>query len=650
MSLGGITRVALSLAVAGRIVSAQPQEALPRFRADAALVQVDAYISKEGVSITDLRLEEVEVLEDDRPQEVSNVSLVQPRRIPVATAISQPADGALVVLFFDTGHVSPENAERGHEQLSKWLSAIIAPQDRVGIMTPEISAQNITLTRAAGGIDAMLRDLSQLGDDVTAGTDARERELQECYPEAGVAENNRAVMMTGVAKELVERRREQKTLRALDDLVTYLERQRNERKFVIVVSQGWTLFRRSERLAAVPGGGARRGDAGFDGCERERVMLASVDNVIEARKLAQRANRANVSVYPIDPAGLGMGPTLTTSAAEQERSAARQSGLRELAAQTDGTAVLSVDEVSDGVERLRADLRPYYVLSYYSSNRSLDGRFRRVSVRVKREGVEVRTRFGYLSMSETEARTLGIALPSQPGSRPPLAVARPTCRSTPTSRPLAAQVQATGDVGSIHAIVEVDGAVLSQADWLTGGSVRMSIESEGGGPVDTIEAVMEPGQRVATLASKIPLAPGRYTVRAEMKSNMGASALQGSTIATVVVATAVAGTAALASRRGAGTASAYEPTADPRFRRTERLQIEVPVLSRDVSTGGRLLTRNGRPMPLPVTVRERVDAMGRWAVADVGLAPLAAGEYVFELSMTAGEKAEVVAYAFRVIP
>ena len=209
MSLGGITRVALSLAVAGRIVSAQPQEALPRFRADAALVQVDAYISKEGVSITDLRLEEVEVLEDDRPQEVSNVSLVQPRRIPVATAISQPADGALVVLFFDTGHVSPENAERGHEQLSKWLSAIIAPQDRVGIMTPEISAQNITLTRAAGGIDAMLRDLSQLGDDVTAGTDAprartsgvlprgrRRREQSSRHDDGGCERTGRAAPRT----------------------------------------------------------------------------------------------------------------------------------------------------------------------------------------------------------------------------------------------------------------------------------------------------------------------------------------------------------------------------------------------------------------------------------------------------------------------
>jgi hypothetical protein len=131
---------------------------------------------------------------------------------------------------------------------------------------------------------------------------------------------------------------------------------------------------------------------------------------------------------------------------------------------------------------------------------------------------------------------------------------------------------------------------------------------------------------------------------------MGASALQGSATATVPVRTAVARTAALASRRGPGTAPAYQPTADPRFRRTEGVQIEVPVLSGDVSTSGRLLTRNGRPMPLPVTVSERIDGMERWAVADVALAPLAAGEYVFELSISAGEKAEVVTYEFRVVP
>jgi hypothetical protein len=94
----------------------------------------------------------------------------------------------------------------------------------------------------------------------------------------------------------------------------------------------------------------------------------------------------------------------------------------------------------------------------------------------------------------------------------------------------------------------------------------------------------------------------------------------------------------------------YQPTADPRFRRTERIQIEVPVLSGQVSTSGRLLTQNGRPMPLPVVVSERVEGPDRWAVAEAGLAPLAAGEYVFELSISAGERTEIVPYTFRVIP
>ena len=39
-------------------------------------------------------------------------------------------------------------------------------------------------------------------------------------------------------------------------------------------------------------------------CERERMMLALADLDMEFRQLTQRANRANVSFYPLDPRGL----------------------------------------------------------------------------------------------------------------------------------------------------------------------------------------------------------------------------------------------------------------------------------------------------------------------------------------------------------
>src|SRR5688572_2156062 len=89
--------------------------------------------------------------------------------------------------------------------------------------------------------------------------------------------------------------------------------------------------------------------------------------------------------------------------------AERQGGLRELAANTDGAVVLNTNDVKGGVARMMTDLNAYYLLRYYSSNTNLDGRFRRITVRVSRPGVRVRARTGYLAPGETEARAAGVA-------------------------------------------------------------------------------------------------------------------------------------------------------------------------------------------------------------------------------------------------
>ena len=92
----GITRVALLLAAVGSTVAAQSQEPLPRFRAGAPLMQVDAYISQDGVPVTDLGLADLEVLEDERPQAVASIKLVQPRST-IASAASSPGTGRRLV-------------------------------------------------------------------------------------------------------------------------------------------------------------------------------------------------------------------------------------------------------------------------------------------------------------------------------------------------------------------------------------------------------------------------------------------------------------------------------------------------------------------------------------------------------------------------
>jgi hypothetical protein len=88
------------------------------------------------------------------------------------------------------------------------------------------------------------------------------------------------------------------------------------------------------------------------------------------------------------------------------------------------------------------------------------------------------------------------------------------------------------------------------------------------------------------------------------------------------------------------------PTADVRFRRSDRLRLEVPSSANDAVTA-RLLDRTGKVLPIPVTAAVRDDADGsRWRVADVVLAPLAPGDYLIE--MTAG--AERLLQPFRVVP
>ena len=87
--------------------------------------------------------------------------------------------------------------------------------------------------------------------------------------------------------------------------------------------------------------------------------------------------------------------------------ASRQGGLRELAVNTDGAVVLNTNDVKGGVARMMADVGSYYLMQYYSTNPKLDGRFRSITVRVKRPGVLVRARPGYLAPTEAEARTMG---------------------------------------------------------------------------------------------------------------------------------------------------------------------------------------------------------------------------------------------------
>ena len=676
-------RIALLGIVVPVALLGQTSQELPRFRAGTNLVRVDAYVSLNGTALTDLKAEDFVVYEDDRPQAIENFQLITARasvpQAPVTEATNTQdmrqnvADAARVFTFyFDRLFVSLDGSYRAQKPIVDTLERLIGPDDLVGVMTPEMSPSSITYSRRTASVERMVTDGWHWGKrDSRMPQTPQEDALVECY---GV----------DAAAPVIARLREQQTLDALRALVIHLEGLRPERKFVLVFTEGWPLFRPDDRLAGgdaprqdpiqvdprngkiVPQGGADvrgGGSTSRDACDRQRTMLAYIDHEVEFRELLQRANRANVSFYPIDARGLivfdtpiewGVPPTVDAAWLRD-----RQDDLRMMAMQTDGQAVLNTSDVSGAMQKMFADIGSYYLLSYYSTNAKLDGRFRRIRVEVKRPDVEVRARLGYLAPTESEARAAGMAITSATGKTlPPPTVTRALDSISSARGNLPVRIQAAGAKGTIRAIVELDAATAKLQEWLSGGTVKMTYEPERlsgvspAGSAHSTTLAIEPGQRsIAVDGTEKPLAPGRYSVRAELTPRGGRMPIQVTTFATVPADAAGVGTGALASRRGPSTGLSYVATADPRFRRTERLRLDVPVADETFTANGRVLTREGQPLPIVVSTSSRTDPNGRTlAVADVSLAPLAAGDYVVEMSIVKDGKTEAVSYGFRIVP
>ena len=72
-----------------------------------------------------------------------------------------------------------------------------------------------------------------------------------------------------------------------------------------------------------------------------------------------------------------------------------QQSLRTLGEDTGGYAAVNMNDFTKAWDRVVTDSSNYYVLGYYPTNDRRDGRYRKIEVRVKAEGLDVRFRKGY---------------------------------------------------------------------------------------------------------------------------------------------------------------------------------------------------------------------------------------------------------------
>jgi hypothetical protein len=279
-------------------------------------------------------------------------------------------------------------------------------------------------------------------------------------------------------------------------------------------------------------------------------------------------------------------------------------------------------------------------------------------VRVKRPGVQVRARPGYLAPTEAEAATARVdrlmnGAPAGHSDTPP-EFRRALETLTPVRGGSALRVTASATPGEIWITSELDATTAKSPEWQQGGTARVSIEHETGAAAPVVkELALAAGQRMFEFHQQgNALPPGRYVIRLSVVPAGSSLPLQTTTDVTVPETGAVIARSGLAYRRGPSTGLQYVATADARFQRTERIRFEVPRLSGSGTIAARLLNRAGQELPLAVTVSERTDDQRKltFAVADLTLAPLAQGEYVLEVTADRDGKKDTVAFGFRIVP
>jgi VWFA-related protein len=673
----------------------QPQnQQPPRFRVAANFVRVDAYPTADGRPVMDLTAQDFEVFEDGRPQKIetfehvivraagSQEARVEPSNVEAARQAAAEPRSRVFVLFLDTYHVTVESSHRMRLPLVKLLDGIIGQDDLVAVMTPEMSAGDLTFARRTTTIEGMLTRYWYWGRrEKIAGLDPEEQHYQACY-----SANPSVPSEDTLAGRMIERRREKRTLDALWDLVIHLEGVREERKAILTISEGWKLFREDRTLMnggapALPGiyvGPDGKLASGSDPrvaiggsryeCDRDRMMLAQIDDERQFRLMLDEANRANASFYTIDPRGLpafdtSVGPSAPLPPArDAQQLSTRLNSLRTLAEATDGVALLNSNDIEGGIRRVVEDLTSYYLLGYYSTNAKLDGKVRSINVRVRRPGVAVRARRGYRAPTaeEVAARAAAADSPANAPASPLVAALGSLASVRPEAlfrlRAVPAWKGSTPPTGAIWVVGELDQKALQSADWSGGARAEIAVTDASSTPVASSQASLAVGGRAfqVVLPEQGGLDPGDYLVRVRVRPAAG-SGLPLSDAVRIVVGAPSSGSDGgrlgqpLLYRRGPSTGSAFQPTADPRYRRQERVRVEIPVVGATTSPEGRVLDRSGQPLPLTLTMSERQEAGVRWIVGEVALAPLAAGDYLIEISGGIAAGTQKVLVAFKVV-
>jgi VWFA-related protein len=374
------------------------------------LVQIDAVVTdKNGKVVTDLKPDEIRIMEDGREQKITNFSYnvtespAEPARKEKAAAIDKNAPVApptrlkledirrTIAIVVDDLGLSFESMHFVRQALKKFVDEQMQTGDLVAII------------RTGGGMGA----LQQFTSDKRQLYAAIERVKWNSVGRSGVGAfaplqpptpGEHGPEIDAANEELNQFREDMfsvGTLGAVSYVVKGL-RQLPGRKSVLLISDGFRIYSTEDAT-------------------RNYLALERL------RRLIDEAGRASVVIYTMNATGLqyfglrasdnpGAGDVSEMLNGRRNAAFETQAGLDFLAQQTGGIAIKNNNDLSSGIRRVLEDQRGFYLIGYRPDNATFDARtgrrtFHKLSLKVTRPGkFNVRMRNGFYGVSDEDRR------------------------------------------------------------------------------------------------------------------------------------------------------------------------------------------------------------------------------------------------------
>jgi VWFA-related protein len=366
----------------------------PTFSVAVQLVTTDAIVrDSNGQFVPNLEKDDFEILEDGVKQTVSSLVMVHGGRTYNLQAAPPPppregiilppprptsdAAGRIFLIFVDDLHMDFRNTSRIRELFKKIANTLIHEGDMFCMVSTGPSSIAIDLTYDRRRIDEAIKKIS--------GNGLKPQDILEA-PEGSEGPSE-------------VRYRAHVAFSTAFDTIQQFERIQNRRKAVIYVSNGYDFNPFPEGRAANQLMTGTEFDSDQQMFRRQGTEFAFADLQREISELTRTANRANTTIYTIDPRGLVGGPDLDEEVDVmewQDHVRTTQDSLRTLADLTGGIAVVNQNDFDKALKRIDAETSDYYVLGYYSSNPDPTRRTRAIEVKVvNRPNVQVWSRKSY---------------------------------------------------------------------------------------------------------------------------------------------------------------------------------------------------------------------------------------------------------------